>query len=47
MRTKNYLDIPSSLPSGRGFSILLNAGFTSRESVTTMYNAPMTSNRFL
>ena len=32
---RNYLDFPSSLSRGEGFSILLNAGFTSKESVAT------------
>jgi hypothetical protein len=40
MRTRNYLDFPSSLSRRRGFSIPLNAGFTSKESVATQYNSP-------
>ena len=40
---RNYLDFPSSLSRGVSFSIPLNAGFTSRESVATRYNAPMIS----
>jgi hypothetical protein len=43
MRMRNYLDFPSSLSREEGFSIPLNAGFISRESVATKYNAPMTN----